>query len=142
MRNMKKFFIPVVLLFCSITAQAVVIEGEVSPGTYTRLKVDSSGRIVSSTLSGQSSLTQTNPVVTTTSAQVLAANTSRAFLAIQNNDPSGIIYVNFGSAATVAGSLKILPGGILFVDTMVSTQAINIIGSIASNANVVVLEGQ
>lgn len=80
--------------------------------------------------------------VTNASAQIVAANTARKYLAIQNNDAVGIVYIGFGAAAvTSLNGIKIAPGGNFELNTVQSTQAIRAIGSIASNTNVVVVEG-
>jgi len=80
--------------------------------------------------------------VTNASAQIVAANAARKYLAIQNNDTVGIVYIGFGAAAvTAANGLKIAPGGSYELSDVQSTQAIRAIGSIASNANVVTVEG-
>lgn len=85
--------------------------------------------------------TQAAATVTTTAANLLAAKSNRRYLLIQNKDAAGIIYVNLaGAAATVAAGLKIDPGGSLEIDNYCPTGAISAIGSIASNANVVVVE--
>lgn len=84
----------------------------------------------------------TAKTVTNVSGQLLAANASRQYLLIQNKDPSGILYVNFGAgAATVANGVQIAPGGSYELDCVVPTTAVQCIGSIASNANVLVVEG-
>lgn len=87
------------------------------------------------------SFVNANPTVTTASAQLIAANVNRAYLLIQNKDASGQIYINFGFAATVANGVQISPGGAYELSGNVSTQQIFAIGSIASNANVVTVEG-
>jgi hypothetical protein len=85
--------------------------------------------------------TQTAPEVTNASAQILAANSDRVYLLIQNNDPAGNVYINFGADATAA-HLKIPAGGGSFeVNGNAPGQAINLIGDIASNTNIVVIEG-
>lgn len=84
-------------------------------------------------------VTETLATVTNASAQALPANTGRGYLMIQNNDASGNVFVKFGSAATV-NSFKIPPGG--FLEMLAPcTDAIHMIGSIASNANVVIWGG-
>lgn len=134
------------LLFASATVnpQSAVIRGEVTPGVYEVFKSDGSGRL-QVTISGSSggSATYTQSVITVTSAsqQFLAVNTSRKFLFIQNNDATGNVHVNFGATATTA-HLKIAPGGHLLVDSAIPTSTITAIGSIASNTNVVLIEGQ
>ena len=88
------------------------------------------------------SFASTAKTVTNASTQLVAGNTARAYLLIQNKDPAGIVYVNFGAgAATAANGIKIQPGGAYEMSEVQSTQAIQAIGDIASNANVLVVEG-
>lgn len=89
------------------------------------------------------SVANTAKTVTTTSAQLVAANASRRYLLIQNKDAAGVIYVNFGAgAATTANGVKIAAGGSFSADSsFCPNTAIQAIGDIASNANVVVVEG-
>jgi hypothetical protein len=87
------------------------------------------------------SFVNVSAAVTSANAQLLAANAGRQYLLIQNKDSSGSIYVNFGSAATSANGVLIGPGGSYELAGVVSTQAINAIGSIASNSNIVTVEG-
>lgn len=79
--------------------------------------------------------------VTNASAQLLAANTSRQYLAIQNNDASGDLRIQFGAAATLAAGLKIPAGATWELQGVACTQAIFAIGTIANNANVNTVEG-
>lgn len=91
---------------------------------------------------GNGAFTQAQKTVTNASAQLLAANGSRRYVLIQNNDASGDIYVTLdGSAATTAKGVKIAAGGSMELQGYVPNGAINAIGSIASNANIVVVEG-
>jgi hypothetical protein len=86
--------------------------------------------------------TQTQRTVTNASAQLLAANAARRYLLIQNNDASGDVYVNLtGVAATTANGIKIAAGGSYECQGFAPTAAITAIGSIASNANIVAVEG-
>lgn len=88
------------------------------------------------------SFEQTQETVTTASATLLAANTARRYLLIQNKDAAGDIYIRLdGVAATVDNGLKIEAGGALELDNFVATGEITAIGSIASNANVIAIEG-
>lgn len=80
--------------------------------------------------------------VTNASGQVLAANASRRYLLIQNNDTAGNVFVRLdGVAATVSTGIKLVPGASLEVQGFTPTGAIYAIGDIASNANVVAVEG-
>lgn len=86
--------------------------------------------------------TQVVQTVTTTSGQLLAARATRRYLLIQNRNTSGFIYVNVtGAAATVAGGIELGPGDSYELATFCPTAAITAIGSIASNPNVLVVEG-
>lgn len=86
--------------------------------------------------------TNTAKTVTNASAQLVAQNTTRQYMLIQNKDVTGSIYVNFGAgAATTSNGVQIAPGGSYEMDTVVPTTAIQAIGSIANNANIVVVEG-
>lgn len=85
---------------------------------------------------------QSQVTVTTTSANIAAENAGRRYLLVQNNDTNGIVFVNLsGVAATAANGVKLAPGASLELDTYCPTQSISAIGSIGSNANVVVVEG-
>lgn len=79
--------------------------------------------------------------VTNASASMVAANAARKYLLIQNNDAAGIIYINFGAAATTGNGLKIPPGGAYELNCNILTGQIFAIGSAVSNANVIVIEG-
>lgn len=85
----------------------------------------------------------TQETVTNVSAALLAANAARQYLLIQNNDTAGHIYVTLdGTPATLVNGVKLAAGGgALELSTVVPSGAINAIGSIASNANVLVVEG-
>lgn len=80
--------------------------------------------------------------VTTTSGTLLAANAARRYLLVQNNDATGDIYVRLdGIAATTTTGIKLPAGGSLELQGYAPTGAITAIGSIASNANIVTVEG-
>lgn len=86
--------------------------------------------------------THTTPTVTNASTTLKAANPNRRYILIQNNDASGIVYVRFdGATATATNGLKLAPGQSYEASNFGPTGAITAIGSIASNANVIVIEG-
>lgn len=89
---------------------------------------------------GVSAASQTVVTVTSTSTQFLSLRANRRFLIIQNNDATGNVFVNFGAAATTA-HIKVIPGANLFLDSNTPITELHMIGSIASNPNVVVIEG-
>lgn len=85
--------------------------------------------------------TQSQKTVTNASGQVFAAKAARRYLLIQNNDTSGDVYVTLdGTTATTAKGIKLAAGGSIEIQGFAPTGAINAIGSIASNANVVAVE--
>lgn len=86
------------------------------------------------------SFTNGAATVTNASAILVPLNLARQYLLIQNNG-TGDVYLSFGVAATVAAGIKVLPGGSYEMPTTQTTQNIHAIGSIASNANIVVVEG-
>lgn len=79
--------------------------------------------------------------VTNASASLIAANAARQYLLIQNKDLTGNIYINFGSAATVANGIKIAAGSSYEMNSTQSSGAVFAIGDIASNANIVYVQG-
>lgn len=80
--------------------------------------------------------------VTTASTALLAANSVRRYLLIQNKDTGGDIYVTLdGSAATVAKGIKVPAGGSLELQGYVATGAVNAITASGSNANIISVEG-
>lgn len=86
--------------------------------------------------------TNAQATVTNASAQIKAANSVRRYMLIQNNDATGDIYVRLdGTASTIGTGVKIPAGGSYELQGFVPTGAITAIGSIASNANVVIVEG-
>lgn len=98
--------------------------------------------VSTSTVPRSGSFSNVAKTVTNASAQLLAANAARQYLLIQNKDLTGNLFINFGAgAATPTNGLRIIPGGFYEQAGIVSTQAIQAIGDIASNANVLVLEG-
>jgi hypothetical protein len=95
--------------------------------------------IVNNAPTKSATFVNTPATVTNVSASMMAANTNRKYLLIQNNDASGVIYINFGAASTIANGIKIEAGG-AFEPAAISTQEIFAIGSIASNSNVLLVE--
>lgn len=121
--------------FTSAASQSIKIAVGIGDGGYNRMTG------VVQVLAQRGTYTQSQKTVTNVSAELLAANLLRNTVTIQNNDLAGDIFITVdGTAATAAKGLKITPGGVLVLDVFPPMTAINAIGSIASNANVVVLE--
>lgn len=98
------------------------------------------GTVVVSNTAG--AFTQAAATVTNASAQLLAANAQRRYLLIQNKDSTGVVFVTLdGTAATTAKGIRIEPGGSYECAGFMPSGAIFAIGSIARNANVVVVQG-
>lgn len=90
----------------------------------------------------QGAYSQAAATVTSASAQLVAANTNRRFLLVQNKSQTGTVYLNLaGAAATVANGVLIEPGGSLELNAYCPTGAVFAIGDIASNPDIVVVEG-
>lgn len=123
-------------------AQSAIIRGEVSPGVYENIKSDGFGNLSVATNISNIVYVQTNVTVTTTAANAIAANANRRFLLVQNKDVSGTIYLNFATTATAANGISIGPGQTFILDTKVPTGGVSAIGSIASNTNILFVQGQ
>lgn len=88
-----------------------------------------------------STFTNSQKTVTNANGTLVGANANRRYLLIQNNDAEGDIYVRLdGLTATTATGVKIEAGGSYELENLVPSNAITAIGSIASNANIVVVE--
>lgn len=87
--------------------------------------------------------TNAQATVTNSTTTIKGANPSRNYLLIQNNDATGDIYVRLDSSGATVGThgVKIPAGGSYELTGYVPTGSITAIGSIASNPNVVVVEG-
>lgn len=86
-------------------------------------------------------MAQTNPIISNlASTAVVAANATRKFLLIQNNDAVNEVYVDLaGGVASVSGFI-IAAGGSYQWDTVVGNQAVNAIAALAP-VTLTVLEG-
>lgn len=87
---------------------------------------------------------QLQKTVTNASTVLLASNANRKYLFVQNNDPAGIVYLGLDwTAATVAKGVRLLPGESFEMsgNAYVIVGTVTAIGSIASNTNVVTVEG-
>lgn len=144
---MKKLLLLVCALTLSLGAEAQApIRGQISAGSYGIYKTDADGYmyVVPTTSPAPVGVTSTNQTLTVTNASqaLVAANTSRKFFFIQNNDAAGIIYVTFGATSTTTLGVKLSPGQSWQITSNAPIGSVNLIGSIASNANVVYVDGQ
>lgn len=88
------------------------------------------------------SFVNTPRTVTSASTTMLAANTARKYLLVQNKDASGTIWLTWGgAAATQANGFRLGPGAVWEWDFNVPTGELRAIGDLASNANVLTVEG-
>jgi hypothetical protein len=107
------------------------IEDTLSSGT-SREKVSAlidPSQIPLSVKTASGSLTDRSGSASTTSSQVMAANTDRKYLVFHNLSGSINMWINFGSAATNgSGSIQVGPKDIFEMSgSFVSTQAVNVI---------------
>lgn len=86
---------------------------------------------------------QSAPKVTNQSREVRARNPSRRYLLIQNNSTSGTVYVNLnGEEATAKTGIRLTPGMFLELGPVwCPTEAVAMLGDVASNTEVVIVEG-
>lgn len=89
----------------------------------------------------QAAPANTQKTVTNASAQLVAANTARKFMIIQNKDAGGTIWLNFGAGAATQANGFMLGPLETYEAEIIPTTAIQAIGDAASNANIVVIEG-
>ncbi len=123
----------------SATAQTIQFVTRI--GGDVRYDTPPTGNVTITNTAG--AFTHAAPTITSASAQLRPANSARRYLLIQNNDASGDIFVRLdGAAATAANGIKVASGGGSYeLQGFVPNGAITAIGSIASNANVIVVEG-
>lgn len=122
-------------------AQVFLYAFEVSSNQWKPLQRSTNGRLQVDSAKSSIACTNTAKTVTNSSAELVASNASRQYLLIQNKSASGAIYINFGTTATLANGVRLNPGDSYEMSDVISIQAINAIGSIASNPDVVVVEG-
>jgi len=78
---------------------------------------------------------------TPNSTLLLPVNMKRKFLFMLNDDALGYARIAFGSAATLTLGMKLAAsGGGVLLDNNVPKAQINIIGSIANNSNITLIE--
>jgi len=91
----------------------------------------SQGNVSITNLTGP--VTQSIGTVTNVAAVLLALNVGRRYLLIQNNDATGIVYLNLSGTAVAGSGIKIAPGGSYVADaSFCPSNAISAISSIAS----------
>ena len=125
-----------------ITAQATqTIKFVMRIGSEVNYDVPPGGTLVFPSTQGP--YTQTAPAIALTSTSILAANTGRKKIEIQNNDPSTTIWVNFAGVAAVAAppSVKIGPGGSYTEADYPPTGQIFAIAVTTANPLITVIEG-
>ena len=143
-----KLLVAAIGLFAASAAfsQSAIIRGQSAAGVYENLVSDGSGhlQVNINSSSAAAGVTATNQTLTVTNASqaLVAANASRKFFFIQNNDAAGIIYVTFGATSTTALGVKLTSGQSWQITSNAPVGSVNIIGSIASNANVIYVDGQ
>lgn len=123
----------------SPTAQTIRFAYGTGEAGTRRSAASISGAVILGNVNG--TFTQNQATVASLSGQIFAPNSARRYLLVQNNDATGIVYVNLsGADATLGNGVKIGPGESLEIQGYAPTGGITAIGSIASNANVVAVE--
>lgn len=122
----------------SATAQTVQFVARL--GNKVQYDIAPTGEVVVKNTAG--AFAQSQETVTNVAADLLPANASRRYLLIQNKAVAGDLYVNLsGAAATAGNGVLVVPGASLELSGYASTGAVSAIGSVASNPDVVVVEG-
>lgn len=96
---------------------------------------------VQANVAARAAFANTQRNVTNASQQFIAANAARQYLFVQNRHATGNVWLNFGAAASAADSIKIAPGGFWESGMVCPTNAIHLIGDVASNTDVLTTEG-
>lgn len=104
-------------------------------GRYNR-----AGEITKNTVPRSEQFDNLQKSVATASGVLLAANTSRQYLLIQNKDTSANVFIAFGKPATAAAGVRVIPGGAFEMVGICTTQEIHAIASVATS-NITVVEG-
>ena len=128
------------------TDQAVVIavgeDGEEQTEGVMTGEVAIPGGVIINNPVVYTNVTHTQRTVTNTSSAIAPNRPTRSFLIIQNRSFVGSIYVKFVTSATVADGIRIAPGEKLeFLAGVVPNGLIYAIGDLASNSDVLVVEG-
>ncbi len=110
-------------------------------GLQGTVQVQGGSIVVTSQVQPKAVIDNVQRTVTNASAQLLAARAGRQYLLIQNRDAAASVYLGFGKAATVADGLRVVPGGSFELVGITTEQAVFAIGDVASNPNVVTVEG-
>ncbi len=131
--------------------KAIRITNEEAAGTITGELLIGEGGFDDDRISGSVSVSAAIPgvahttakkTVTNASGTMLAANASRAYLFIQNQSATGVLYIKTdgGTAVADATCVQLNPGDV-YEPSVPPTGAISAIGSIASNPDIHVIEG-
>ena len=116
----------------------------IAPGEFTNQIIAATVSLSSSTIQAMrqsGSFSNGSFSVTTASQTLVAANSGRQYLLVQNNDSAAIVYLAFGAIpATAATGIKLSPGQSYIQENIVATNSVQIIGS-AATTNVILVTG-
>ena len=113
----------------------------IAPGEFTNQIIAATVAISSASMLAMrqsGSFVASAPALTTAQQLILAANSSRQYLLIQNNDPTITAFIFFANGA--AAGIKLSPGQTFIQENIVTTQAVYMSAS-AATANVSVVTG-
>lgn len=72
---------------------------------------------------------------------IINVNVARKYLAVQNKHATANCWMTIGYVATTSYGLKIPPGGNVVFDTAIPIGAVYLIGDVAANTDINVIEG-
>ena len=125
-------FLAIEIFHNEVTEQAIVLAVSEN-ATIGSAKV--SGLVQISSIKNNGAITQNRVSLTNVNQQILAANTNRKYLLIQNNDAVAVMRVNLaGVAATAAQGFRIAAGDSMELNNFNVTSAINVIMETATAA--------
>ena len=117
-------------------------EFRVGMGKFGSQRTSISGAIQATVVNARQPFSNLAATVTTTSAQLIAANGARQYLLIQNKSSVGNIWLSHSAGpATQANGLRIAPGGYWEWDSTIPTGAVFAVGDVASNPDILIIEG-
>lgn len=97
--------------------------------------------IVGSNMVARAAFASSAKAVVNADGPLVAASAARSYVLIQNRHATGNIFLSFGTAATVAGGIRIGPGGAYETGFVAPTTEIRAIGDVPMNGEVIVVEG-
>lgn len=141
--NKIKVIFATALMLCAVGAEAQqIMRGEISPAVYGNVKTDASGYLYTTvapagSVSASGAVTDRSGTITLggTAQVIMAANTARRYLFIQNVSDT-TMWCNFTTTAVAnQPSMQLIPGASFVMEaSFISTEAISCIGATTAKA--------